>query len=125
MNFQKGKEAFGESYVGSKLDVPYDFNSLMHYPEMMDLAAINKNKTIMDVKDKWKKICDKNKYGCIPGQWRGLSKSDTTQVNKMFKCKIKPQTSWECPTYTALDDFKNRYFREFRNDLCLRLNLSQ
>ena len=125
MNFQTGKEAFGKDYIGSKLDVPYDFNSLMHYAQRT-YQAIDTDKPVLEIKEKWRNICDRNKYGCILGHWRGLSESDAVQVNKMFKCEIKPKpkaTSWGCPVYTTLNDFKNKYFREFRKDLCLRLNL--
>ena len=125
-NFQKGKKAFGGSYKGTTFGVPYDFNSIMHSRLWIGKDnAIDPSKPGMEVKKKWKKICAKNKFGCIIEQSRGLSKSDTIQVNKLFKCKIKPQTRWECPIYTKLQDFKTRYFGEFRKDLCLRLNLKQ
>eukprot|EP00112_Aurelia_sp_Birch-Aquarium-sp1_P002365 Seg1260.5 transcript_id=Seg1260.5/GoldUCD/mRNA.D3Y31 product="Bone morphogenetic protein 1" protein_id=Seg1260.5/GoldUCD/D3Y31 len=125
-NFQKGKNAFGGSYKGTTFGVPYDFNSIMHSRLWIGKDnAIDPSKPGMEIKKKWKKICAKNKFGCIIEQSRGLSKSDTIQVNKLFKCKIKPQTSWECPIYTKLKDFKTKYFQEFRKDLCLRLNLKQ
>ena len=125
INFKKGKGAFGKDYRGGSFGVPYDFNSILQYREYIKQVAADPNRKVLEVKKNWRKICENNRFGCVLGQLKGLSKSDTIQVNKMFKCKIKPQTSWECPTYTALDDFKNRYFREFRKDLCLRLNLNQ
>ena len=79
----------------------------------------------MEIKEKWKKICTTNKHGCIIGQQRGLSRADAIQVNLSLKCKLKPKTSWECPIYTNITDFKINYFQEFRKDLCLRLNLKQ
>lgn len=125
-NFLKGKKVFGKSYSGTTFGVPYDFNSLMHYPFWVSgLISVNPGNKVIEIKDEWKKICAKNKFGCIVGQERGLSKSDTILVNKIFKCKIKRQTSWECPIYTKLEDFKIKYFQEFRKDLCLRLNLKQ
>ena len=127
INFQKGKEIFGESYQGTTFDVPYDFNSIMHYEltSAYDLFTIDESKPIVEVKEKWRKHCAKSRLGCIIGQRRGLSRADAIQVNQSLKCKLKPKISWECPIYTNLTDFKTKYFQEFRKDLCLRLNLKQ
>eukprot|EP00112_Aurelia_sp_Birch-Aquarium-sp1_P005403 Seg1614.5 transcript_id=Seg1614.5/GoldUCD/mRNA.D3Y31 product="Tolloid-like protein 1" protein_id=Seg1614.5/GoldUCD/D3Y31 len=125
INFKKGKGAFGKDYRGTSFGVPYDFNSILHFREYIRHISVDPHKKIVKLKEKWRKKCESNKFGCVLGQLKGLSKSDTIQVNKLFKCKIKPQTSWECPTYTSLDDFRNKYFQEFRKDLCLRLSLKQ